>query len=423
MLFIVPNMKTFALVDCNNFYVSCERVFNPRLENKPVVVLSNNDGCVISRSNEAKKLGLPMGAPFFKWEAFCKANHVAVFSSNYELYGDMSKRIMMLLKEECPNLEVYSIDEAFLAFPEQENLYETIFLMQKKIKFFLGMPISIGVGPTKTLAKIANHVAKNKTETGLFILNEKNMASVLYDFPVEKIWGVGRRLALRFNQLGIRTAADLYQAEAKQLRLHFNVVIEKLVKEIQGVSCLSLDTIQPRKQIISSRSFGIPVYQIELLEEAVSYYASLAAEKLRKQKSVTQAMSVFIQTNTFSARDAQYQNGITFPFPCPTADTRDIIRVAKKCVKRLYKKGYHYHKAGVILLDIMPAALKQHDMLAVQSEEKSEKIMRVVDSINKTKGKEVIFYCAQGIEKKWKMRCNKRSPRYTTQWQELLRVN
>lgn len=416
-------MTMFALVDCNNFYVSCERAFNPRLENKPVVVLSNNDGCVISRSNEAKKLGLPMGAPFFKWQAFCKANKVAVFSSNYELYGDMSKRIMTLLKEECSAMEVYSIDEAFLSLPEQENLYEMAERMQKKIKSCLGMPISIGMGRTKTLAKIANYMAKNKTETGLFFLTENNVTSVLYNFPVEKIWGVGRRLALRFNQLGMKTAADLYKADAKQLRLHFSVVIEKLVKEIQGISCLSLETIQPRKQIISSRSFGIPVSQLELLEEAISYYASLAAEKLRKQKSVTQAMSVFIQTSAFEARDSRYENGITFPFSQPTADTRDIIRIAKKCIKRIYKKGYSYHKAGVILLDIIPAEIKQYDMLTAQSQEKSEKLMRVVDSINKTKGKDIIFYCAQGIERKWKMRCNKRSPRYTTQWHELLKVN
>lgn len=413
-------MTLFALVDCNNFYVSCERVFQPRLEKKPVVVLSNNDGCVISRSNEAKQLGIPMGAPFFKWEHFCQKHEVAVFSSNYELYGDMSRRIMTLLKEDCLAMEVYSIDEAFLSLPEDSNVYQYAYAIQKKIKMCLGMPVSIGIGKTKTLAKIANYIAKNRTQDSIYYINDENLAAVLSVLPVEKIWGIGRQLALRLKKLSMHTGLDLFNADAKQLRLHFNVVLERLIQEIQGVSCLSLETIQPRKQIISSRSFGMPVTALTQLEEAISHYATLAAEKLRKQNSTTQALAVFIQTNRFNP-ETYYENSIIFPFPMPTADTRDIIRVAKKCVKRIFKANYAYQKAGIILLDLSPNTIKQHDMWESDSS-KSEKVMAVIDKINAIKGKETVFYCAQGVEKTWKMRCNKRSARYTTRWQELLSV-
>lgn len=382
-----------------------------------MVVLSNNDGCIISRSNEAKQLGIPMGAPFFKWEHFCKANKVAVFSSNYELYGDMSRRIMTLLKEDCIATEVYSIDEAFLSLPAENDVYQYACVIQEKIKMYLGMPVSIGIGRTKTLAKIANYLAKNKTQSSIYHIHTDNLSIVLPTLPVEKIWGIGRQLALRLKKLGIYTGLDLFNADAKQLRLHFNVVLEKIIQEIQGTSCLSLETIQSRKQIISSRSFGIPLTSLTQLEEAVSYYATLAAEKLRKQHSTAQALAVFIQTNRFNP-ETFYENSIILPFSVPTADTRNIIRVAKKGVKQLFKANYAYQKAGIVLLDLLPHTIKQHDMWESHSS-RSEKVMAVIDEINASKGKETIFYCAQGIEKAWKMRCNKRSARYTTRWQEL----
>ena len=415
-------MTNYALIDCNNFYVSCERVFQPRLENRPVIVLSNNDGCIISRSNEAKQLGLPMGAPFFKWEAFCKLNQVTVFSSNYELYGDMSRRIMRLLNLEFPAMEIYSIDEAFV-FLQNEIKIEDMVALKANIKQCVGIPISIGVGKTKTLAKIANHAAKNKTSSGVFYL-EQDIAgfTLLQHFSVDKIWGIGRRLTASLNKLGITTAAQLYRADPKYLRTHFGVTVEKIVREIQGVSCLSLEAVQPRKQIISSRSFGKPVTELSELEEAISHYAAIASEKLRQQKSVTQAVAVFIQTNVFQASTACYENSVALPFPFATADTRDIIRLAKKCVKCLYRKGYRYQKVGLILLDLMPASLKQYDMLTVDNDAKSAKLMATVDKINRMSAKDILFYCAEGIDQKWKMRRDRRSPRYTTHWNELVKV-
>ncbi len=414
-------MTRFALIDCNNFYVSCERAFQPRLENKPVVVLSNNDGCIISRSNEAKQLGVPMGAPFFKWKAFCETNQIAVFSSNYELYGDMSQRIMRLLKQDFPHMEIYSIDEAFLFLHDAKSLADLINL-RKKIKQYVGIPISIGVGATKTLAKIANYVAKREMNTGFFLLDEKNLLLILQQLPVDKLWGIGRRLSVGLNKLGIITALQLYQADQKYLRTHFSVTLEKIICEIRGVSCLSLEAIQPRKQIISSRSFGKAVTELVQLEEAVSHYAAIAAEKLRKQKSVCCAVAVFMQTNVFQEGVSRFENGVTIPFVRPTADTRAIIGAAKQGIRGIYRRGYRYHKVGIILLDLMSATLKQHDMLIKEDEEKSAKLMKVVDQINRMKTKEVIFYCAEGIERQWQMRRDKCSPRYTTCWSELLQV-
>lgn len=414
-------MTLFALVDCNNFYVSCERAFNPSLEKRPVIVLSNNDGCVISRSNEAKKLGIPMGAPFFEWKYFCKKNNVAVFSSNYELYGDMSHRIMMLLREHCFSMEVYSIDEAFLVLDSAEVLTEA-YALRQRVQSSLGLPISIGISKTKTLAKMANHIAKNKTTKGVFYLNHTNLISTLRDFPVEKIWRIGRKLAIRLNGLGIYQAHQLYEANAKQLRVHFNVVLEKVVQEIQGVSCLSLELVQPRKQIICSRSFGRTIYDLASLEEAVSHYAANAALKLRKQKSVMQTLSVFLQTNVFDANTRRDQSSVAYTFQAPTADTAAIIKMAKKCTQELYQPRGCYHKAGIILLDILPASFKQQDMFASGDMSKRENLMETIDKINAIKGKNSVFYCAEGIEKKWKMRSNLRSPCYTTKWDELPKV-
>lgn len=401
--------------------MSCERIFQPGLEKKPVIVLSNNDGCIISRSNEAKQLGLPMGAPFFKWEQFCKKNHVAVFSSNYELYGDISRRIMRLLKQDFHSMEIYSIDEAFLYLHDENSMAE-VAKIRKKIKKYIGIPISIGVGRTKTLAKIANHLAKQETKAELFILNNDNIEKILPCINVSKIWGVGRRLAEKLYQLDITTADHLYRADPKYLRAHFNVVMEKIVYELRGTACLSLENIQPRKQIISSRSFGNAVTELVSLEEAISHYAAIAAEKLRRQKSLCQALTVFMQINVFQQEISRYEASMVFPFSSPTADTRNIIRAAKKCIRDIYRKGYRYHKVGIILLDLIPASFKQHDMLMIDKEEKSNRLMKMIDKINQHQAKEVIFYCAEGIDRKWQMRCDRRSPRYTTRWDELPRV-
>jgi DNA polymerase V len=405
----------FALMDCNNFYVSCERAFNPTLEKKPVIVLSNNDGCIISRSSEAKQLSIPMGAPFYQWKAFCVKHQVQVFSSNYELYGDMSQRVMSLLTEFNHNTEIYSIDEAFLLLSTKTS-FDELSKLRHTIKMCTGIPISIGVGSTKTLAKIANQMAKTLA-SGVFFHADQD--DYLTRFSVDKIWGVGRRLAAKLNQLNIDTAQQLKDADPEIIRLHFNVTLEKTVRELKGTPCLTLESTQPRKQIISSRSFGKPVTALSDLEEAVSHYMSIAAKKLRSQQSAAQAVYVFLQTNVFKDRLPQYGNGATYPLSAPTSDTRDLISAAKACLRKIYRKTYQYNKAGVMLLDIAPAKTQQYDLLSPVLDDKSSRVMQTIDTINHHLGKNTLFIAAEGITRSWLIKSDKRSLRYTTRWGEL----
>lgn len=407
----------YALVDCNNFYASCERAFNPQLENKPIVILSNNDGCIISRSNEAKKLNIPMGAPFYQWESFCKHHHVHVFSSNYELYGDMSKRVMDLLKEFDIGMEIYSIDEAFLHL-EKNISFDHLVTLRNKIKRCTGIPISIGVGTTKTLAKAANYVAKTSIDNGVLFPDHKTV-DYLADLSVGKVWGIGRKLAETLKQLHIETAMQLRAADPKMINQHCTVTVEKIVRELNGVPCLETQTNQPRKQIISSRSFGKRVTELSELEEAVSHYTTIAARKLRKQKCVASALYVFVQTNRHREHDPQYSNSFTFSFPSPTADTRYLIQIAKHCLGKIYRKNYTYNKAGIMLLDISNEKTRQYDLLMDVVDNKSERVMELMDKINKNLGKNTIFLAAEGIERRWLIKCDRRSPRYTTRWDEL----
>lgn len=411
----------FALVDCNNFYVSCERAFNPKLENNPVVILSNNDGCVISRSNEAKRLKIPMGAPFFQWEAFFKKHKVIVFSSNYELYGDMSQRVMFYLKEFNEQMEVYSIDEAFLLFNGDVS-FSALVELRNKVKACTGIPISIGVGSTKTLAKAANHIAKTADSSGVFFLSDSELYR-LAEFSVDKIWGVGRRLAERLSKLHVTTAKKLQEADPKMIRQHFSVTLEKTVKELNGISCLGLEQFQPRKQIVTSRSFGKVVTKLSELEEAVSFFTHVASKKLRSQKSLTSAVYVFVQTNPFKESEPQYANSVTFSLPSPSADTCYLIEIAKKCLRRIYREGYQYKKAGIMLLNITSNQVRQYDMLMSVSDDKSDRLMRTMDSINANFGRNTVFVAAEGIQKKWAAKCDRRSKRYTTRWQELVQAS
>lgn len=415
-------MSLFALVDCNNFYASCERAFNPRLEGQPIVVLSNNDGCIIARSNEAKKLGIPMGAPYFKWEPFCREHGVQVFSSNYTLYGDMSQRVMSIIAENCPHIEIYSIDEAFLFLknlPEHE-LMDYALKLRQQIKLSTGIPVSIGIATTKTLAKAANIIAKNQNQSGVFRLNDETMY-FLKDFPVEKIWGVGSRFAERLNRLNIFTADDLRVADPKSLRQQFNVTIEKMIYELRGIPHLHLETPAPRKQIISSRSFGKTVNNLSDIEEAISHYAAIATQKLREQESVAGGLSVFLQTNIFRKDDPQYENSCSFPFPIPTANTGYIIGIAKKCIRYLYRKEFRYHKTGIMLLNIMPNSVEQMDWIS-QTPAKENQLMKTVDLINDHYGRDAVFFGSEGIKRDWLIKSTKRSKRYTTHWNEILSI-
>lgn len=413
-------MTIFALIDCNNFYASCERVFNPCLENKPIVVLSNNDGCVIARSNEAKKLGIPMGAPYYKWQEFCLENNVHAFSSNYALYGDISNRVMTTLQLLADKVELYSIDEAFIQIETISNHAELLnygLYLRRIIKAWTGIPVSVGLAQTKTLAKIANHIAKKRTDSGVYIYNPT--INILETFPIEDIWGVGNRISHRLKKCGIQTAKDLRDSNEKHLRSLFSVVLEKTILELRGISCLPLEDVKPRKEIMCSRSFGKKVNLLSELEEAISFYATTACVKLRKQNSLTSMINIFLNTNHFSTSDAQYSNNITLNLNEPTCDTRLIIKNALKGLSIIYKQGFKYQKAGIMLMNLVPNTFQQSSLLPSAS---NSELMSVIDNINSRLGKNTLFFCAEGFNKKWSLKSEKRSPRYTTRWNEIITV-
>jgi DNA polymerase V len=417
-------VKIFALVDCNNFYASCERVFAPNLKERAIVILSNNDGCIVARSNEAKSLGIPMGAPIFKQKAIIKKHNVAVFSSNYELYGDMSKRVMDSLSLFTPDMEVYSIDEAFLRldYLQPRNLYEYCKTIREKILQWTGIPVSIGIAPTKVLAKVANHVAKKKTDGVFDIRCQQKQDDILKSLDADKIWGIARSWSKRLNSMGIYKASELRDASPTIIRKHLSVVGERILRELKGQSCIDLETIQPKKNIISSKSFGKSITKKEPIEEALSNYAARACEKLRKQNSRAQAVHVFVQTNGFRETDRQYNNAITHTLTTPTSDTRIIIEAAKFCLSKIYQHGYRYKKTGIMLLDLIPASLEQKQLFVDFDHRPGDHLMEIVDRVNKEQGSDTLFFGAQGVTREWQMRCGSRSPRYTTQWNELLMV-
>ena len=417
-------MKIFALVDCNNFYASCERVFDPSLKKRAIVILSNNDGCIIARSNEAKALGIPMGAPFFQQKAIIKKHNVAVFSSNYQLYGDMSQRIMDTLRLHAPDMEIYSIDEAFLRLDplQPRDLYEYCKTIRAKVLQWTGVPVSIGIGPTKVLAKVANHVAKKKI--GVFdIRSQQAQDEILKAMDVGKIWGIARKWSERLNQMGINKASELRDASPNIIRKHLSVIGERILRELKGQSCIDLESIQPRKTIMSSKSFGNPLTNKRPIEEALANYTARACEKLREQNSRAQAVHVFIQTNGFRETNRQYNNGLTCTLTTPTSDTRLIIKAAKFCLSRIYKQGYRYKKTGVMLTGLIPTSLEQKQLFIDSNHHAGDHLMDIVDRINKSYGPDTLFLGAQGVTREWKMRCVLRSQRYTTQWDDLLTVS
>ena len=412
----------FALVDCNNFYVSCERVFNPKLLNRPVVVLSNNDGCVIARSQEAKKIGLKVGTPAFQCEDLLKKNNGVMLSSNYTLYGDMSSRVMETLSIFSPEIEIYSIDEAFLSFTENPALFEEIGArIRKTVYQWTGIPVSVGIAPTKALAKMANKIAKKETGSGVFVLSGREKTeSKLSTFPVEDVWGIGRQYAALLKSHGIDTALKLSRLDDAWIRKNLSVVGLRLVHELRGISCLSLDLITPQKKsICSSRSFSRPVESLNELKEALADYVSNAACKLRQQGSIASAVTVYITTNRFKD-GPQYCNSATASFTVPTNYTPDIIIAAGKLLSAMYRKDYKYKKIGVILSGIESADCRQIDLFtSYDSIQKNDRVTAVLDSINKRYGKKSLIFASEGIDQTWQMRREKLSPSYTTKWDEL----
>ena len=419
----------FALVDGNNFYVSCERVFDPKLEGRPVVVLSNNDGCVVARSQEVKALGVKMGTPWFQLKELARKHDILAFSSNYALYAEMSNRMMAVLAQYSPEQEIYSIDECFLGFDgfAIRDLAGYGREIRHQVRQWTGLPVCVGIAETKTLAKLANHCAK-KALAGVEgvchfgVLDEADRSALFATLPVGEIWGVGPRLSRRLAELGIASVEALRRADPKSLRREFSVTMERTILELNGVSCLGLEEVVPRKQqIISSRAFGTYIYDLAPLGEAVASYIAIAAEKLRHQGSRAGMVQVYIRTNPFKEDAPQYQRGLSIPLPEATDDTLRLTRAALWGLKRIFRPGFAYQKAGVALLNLTDAATPQ--MALFSSARDNSRLMQAMDRINALWGRGTLRSAAEGIDKDWKMKRERMSPGYTTSWSELPQVH
>lgn len=419
-----------ALVDCNNFYVSCERVFRPDLIGKPVAVLSNNDGCIVARSKEVKDLGVKMGVPLFQVQHLVKQHNIQLFSSNYSLYADMSARVMATLEEFAPSLEVYSIDEAFLDLTgvcaKDPIAYGQ--RIRKAVFRATGIPVCVGMGPTKTLAKLANFAAKKWQKTGgvLDLSDPVRREKLMRIVPVKEVWGIGSRTTAKLNQSGIHTVWDLATQPEKRIQTQFNIVVARTVMELNGVPCLELDEIAPDKQqIVCSRSFSRRLTQYRELSSALAEFCSRAAEKLRMQHSVTSCITVVIRTNPFNPQEPQYQRSASIKLNAATQDTRVIIATANRLLTELFKAGYSYQKCGVQLSDIKPESSPgQIDLFGFAENglaAESRPLMKVVDQINRRFPKG-ISVAVTGFDKSWQPKTERISQRYTTEWGELVWV-
>lgn len=414
----------FALVDCNSFYASCEQVFRPELRGTPVVVLSNNDGCIIAMSKEAKALGFPAFAPFFKIRDLIKPHGVTVFSSNYALYGDMSSRVVETIRRYAADIEVYSIDEVFIRpldiFGDMQSYGQQI---RKSIWKEVRIPVGVGVASTKTLAKLANRAAKKINSLNYVCVLERDDQRewLLKKVPVGDIWGVGKRISAKLNAMNINSAWDLSRADAKNIRKHFSVCLERTIEELNGISCLSLEELPPeKKQIYCTRSFGEKVTEIEPILQATSLYASRAAEKLRKQNHLVKTIHVFLQTSPFDEKS--YYQSVTVKMPYPTDDTRVVTSYARHAIEKLFVEGYRFQKSGIGLVEIMDKSFYQDDMFCHGQTKSSNELMALIDDVNKRFGKSTVFMAAEGMQKKWRMKQEHKSPGYTTEWSELPRV-
>lgn len=423
-----PDQKVFALVDCNSFYCSCERVFNPKLKDQPVIVLSNNDGCAVSRTDEAKAVGIAMGAVYFQIKHLIEKHNVHVFSSNYTLYGDMSHRVMSILTEKAPEIEIYSIDEAFLSFNGMKHwdLYNHALDIKNTVYQETGIPTCIGLGPTKVLAKVANKIAKKdkiKTQGVYSLLDPDHRKQVLAKFPVEDIWGIGRKSAEKLRQRNILTALDLMNADPEMVCKFLTVVGARIVEEINGKSCLDLELdAEDRKQIVSSRSFGRPVKTLSELKESIANHITNAGEKLRSQKLICRQLTVFVQTNPFKSQTPQYFNSASLKIPSGTSVTPKLIEKAFTLLENIFRDGYEYKKAGIVLNDLVKKDFIQTDFFSSHDSIKDDYLMSVIDDINRFHGKGSVKSAACGINQFWKMRSEMKSPCYTTRWSELLKI-
>lgn len=414
----------YALVDCNNFYVSCERLFRPDLKAKPIVVLSNNDGCVVSRSQEVKDLGVGMGQPWFQLQALAKQHGIVAFSSNYALYGDMSERVMSVLRGMAPRIEVYSIDESFLDLTGLEDRAGLGRQIRDRVGRWVGIPVCVGIGATKTRAKLANHIAKKHSIwNGVFDLEAlcpEEQWTWLSRIGVGEVWGVGRKLSRRLEAMGVVTVSDLLSEETEAIRQHFGVTLARTVEELRGVACLALEEVSPpKKQIMVSRSFGKAVLTLDELTQPVVSYAARAGEKLRREGAVTQAIMVFARTNPFRDRYPQYSATRLVPLVSATQDSRLIIEAAVAGLRDLYRPGFLYQKVGVMLCDLSPASVDQADLFVRGDDERSHRLMALMDGLNRRMGRGSLFFAGQGIERRWQSQFNLKSGAYTTDWRAL----
>jgi DNA polymerase V len=420
---------TVALIDGNNFFVSCERVFDPQLEGRPVVVLSNNDGCAVARSNEVKALGVKMGTPWFQMRDLARQHGIVALSSNYELYADMSNRMMAVLGQFSPDQEIYSIDECFLGLdgfaPEDFVAYGQS--IRGRVGQWLGIPVCVGIAGTKTLAKLANHCAKKQLAGGAGVCDFTRMANpelsqLFSTIAVREIWGVGPQLSRQLAELRITNVEALRRADVATLRQRFSVTLERTIRELNGIACVALEEATPAKQqIISSRSFGSYVYDLPSLREAVASYIAIAAAKLRGQGSRAGMVQVYIRTNPHKENAPQYQRGLTVPLSEPTDDTLQLTQAALAVLERLYRPGYAYQKAGIALLSLSSAATAQADLFAATPG--NARLMQAMDRINAIWGRGTLRSAAEGIDKPWKMKRERVTQGYTSSWSQLPSVS
>lgn len=410
-------------MDCNNFYASCERVFNPALNKKPIVVLSNNDGCVIARSNEAKALGIQMGVPAYQIKEVAQKYGVSIFSSNYTLYGDMSSRVMSILSSLAPEIEIYSIDEAFINLDGVPYLQDIGADIVNKVYKGTGIPVSLGIAPTKTLAEVANKFAKKyPAYNRLCIIDtEEKRIKALQLTDIGDVWGIGRRQSTKLEKQGVKTAYDFTQLSGSWVRKNMTVVGERTWKELRGISCIDMESAPPaKKQICTSRSFGKMVEDIDTMAEAIATHASTCAKKLRKQKAFAVSLMVFIHTNNFREDLPQYWKNAVIKLPVPTSDTLEIVHYALEGLRNIFMQGYQYKKAGVIITEIVTSA--QLGLFDTVDREKREKLMQVIDKVN-GEHQQLIKLAVQGNGRDWKLKQEQLSQRYTTDINEILTVS
>lgn len=417
-------MQAHALVDANNFYATCEKIFQPGLEGVPLVVLSNNDGCIVSRSAEARALGLPMAAPIHQWQGFCEQHGVVIRSSNYTLYGDMSERMLMVLQGLCPVVESYSIDESFLDLTGLSDLTARAGDIRTRLRRGTHITCGVGIGPTRTLAKLANLIAKQQPGTdgvfSLFDCAQSEQDALMAALPVRAVWGVGSRLGRRLTAEGISSVLDLKRAASSGIRQRYGVVLEKTVRELNGQPCLDMEEVgRPRRQIVSSRSFATVLSDIEPLRAAVTHHVSHAAEKLRRQHGLAQHVYVMVRTNPNREQDIQYSRTTLMPLVSPTADSAVILAAAMSGLRAIFRPGLRYHKVGVMLGEISDAGVCQADLFAAADDSRRTRLMSLVDRINQQQGRGTVRFASEALDDAWHMRAAHRSPRYTTCWDEL----